>query len=1123
MTSKIDKNALVFSAQLQLKKYGEFLESYSQSLDTLLDQHSNSRKIGSNSICSVVNDDSNEATTLFQIIDSDNKLLSKIIVTFASLFDDCRQIKVEARELQHNFVLMDESLAELETRCSDKSQLKSTCLSHVQFGNVLEMLFRVKYFVEHVTNVICLTLRQLAALFEVEKQYLKVSKSIHFQSVFHHIGELLVIVITFQELLQHASLSNYWQFYKQAINSIKYNTDKFKFDQNGVRGVENILLELEQLLLGDVFEQLLTAVSKIKNETNPKTLGIFSGHVFSYIKTTLYEISRCDSEFHENFEAFNLIKVTSVAVLYHHLFGNLDKSLFRQTIDMNSKFCVVNLLGNQLWLAEKFLNKHVAVLMKGERLTLEIQKNRQSYLTKRNQGISKDVKQYFTAVTLWNINLREILKEKTVKGENIKNLSASILEGVHLGTQISHIIRTTTNLHVFLSVRMSKQTLFSITKLLELLQTIKIIFETCNNDIISSLHYISQHTFYKILTAITNAKQKLNSSSINERHLDIISALQIAEKAFYGAPSVKRMYIGRLALAAADPEKTFDSDSLTAIDKYLRDAENIVKIKTRIDQICDPRFLYWHSSIIPLHLRSIYEANVKIETLPLLIQATNECYERFFAEKREIVSNSTLETFRKDTKSALEKEIMQKLCQEIEIFLRLDYHSNLQLEKYDPFVSSKVFQTMKALAWVEPMKLFGKKILLKDHIEQYLNATYYNLTTISLHDWKTYGEMRKLLNFKFSLTTTADHLPTQTLEQGLDILQIMRNINVFVTKYLYNLNNQIFIEQSSNNKYLNTINITHVANSLRAHGSGIVNTTVNFTYQFLRNKFQVFSQFMFDQHIESRLLKEAKYIKDLADADSKPYPYERADNLSRSIKKLGMSPQGVSYLDMFRSLISQIGNALGYVRMVRSGAIHFTADASTFLPELDENLKFVFLAKENGLSRTTIEAAEDLEANIENISKTYAEGDEYFKLLVDTFAPFFRNPKHIHLKNFYLIIPALTLNYIEHMLTSKDKLTKKDQTGALFTDDGFSIGLAYILKLLDQITDFNALHWFKSLRRKYIAELKELNEKRANQGASNDDEKLQQTFALTEKRITAFQQEFELLFYSLSSAKVFFQ
>lgn len=34
-----------------------------------------------------------------------------------------------------------------------------------------------------------------------------------------------------------------------------------------------------------------------------------------------------------------------------------------------------------------------------------------------------------------------------------------------------------------------------------------------------------------------------------------------------------------------------------------------------------------------------------------------------------------------------------------------------------------------------------------------------------------------------------------------------------------------------------------------------MNTTVNFTYQFLAKKFFVFSQFMYDEHIKSRLIK----------------------------------------------------------------------------------------------------------------------------------------------------------------------------------------------------------------------------------------------------------------------------
>ena len=53
------------------------------------------------------------------------------------------------------------------------------------------------------------------------------------------------------------------------------------------------------------------------------------------------------------------------------------------------------------------------------------------------------------------------------------------------------------------------------------------------------------------------------------------------------------------------------------------------------------------------------------------------------------------------------------------------------------------------------------------------------------------------------------------------------------------------MEQTSNNKHLNTISIRHVSNSIRTHGSGILNTTVNFTYQFLRKKFAIFSQVFF--------------------------------------------------------------------------------------------------------------------------------------------------------------------------------------------------------------------------------------------------------------------------------------
>ena len=52
-----------------------------------------------------------------------------------------------------------------------------------------------------------------------------------------------------------------------------------------------------------------------------------------------------------------------------------------------------------------------------------------------------------------------------------------------------------------------------------------------------------------------------------------------------------------------------------------------------------------------------------------------------------------------------------------------------------------------------------------EHVTHYLDSTFYNLTTVALHDWRTYGEMRNQASQKYGLEMTEAHLPSQTLEQ----------------------------------------------------------------------------------------------------------------------------------------------------------------------------------------------------------------------------------------------------------------------------------------------------------------------------------------------------------------------
>jgi WASH complex subunit 7 len=82
------------------------------------------------------------------------------------------------------------------------------------------------------------------------------------------------------------------------------------------------------------------------------------------------------------------------------------------------------------------------------------------------------------------------------------------------------------------------------------------------------------------------------------------------------------------------------------------------------------------------------------------------------------------------------------------------------------------------------------------------------------------------------------------------------------------------------------------------------------------------------------------------------------------------------------------------------------------------------------------------------------------------------------------------------------------------------MGVAYILKLLDQYQAFDSLHWIRSCRAHYARERQKVTTARS---AEKQDEKLQQTVALTLNRMANYEREMDLLSYSLSSARIFFR
>lgn len=75
-----------------------------------------------------------------------------------------------------------------------------------------------------------------------------------------------------------------------------------------------------------------------------------------------------------------------------------------------------------------------------------------------------------------------------------------------------------------------------------------------------------------------------------------------------------------------------------------------------------------------------------------------------------------------------------------------------------------------------------------------------------------------------------------------------------------------------------------------------------------------------------------------------------------------------------------LGNALGYVRMIKSGGLHYCSIATSFIPDLKNVIQFEELCINSGFSKHCSDSGRHLDNVIHNICENIAEGTNYFKV-----------------------------------------------------------------------------------------------------------------------------------------------
>ena len=321
---------------------------------------------------------------------------------------------------------------------------------------------------------------------------------------------------------------------------------------------------------------------------------------------------------------------------------------------------------------------------------------------------------------------------------------------------------------------------------------------------------------------IQQAKKGIVSDKkYSEARLDILSCILLVEKAITGPATKQIEFLAIVSIAMAGSRKNgLKDDDMQNINEQMAKLRLLNCLSSEISAACNTEFLLGQREVLSIMINDIF-TNKMADSLKFVLKGMQDCSRILFNAKhlQEGTGLPLIENLKDYLDSLVSNQIVAPLCAQIETELRLSVHkqAGLQLDERNPFKVTPI--DLFPFLELGPVNILGRKISIKQRVEAYLEKTFYNLTTVSLHNWRTYGEMRQQAKYRFALETIEDHLPPQTIEQGLDVLEMMRNIHIFTAGYNYNMNSQVFIEQTSNSKHLNTISIRHIANSIRTHGA----------------------------------------------------------------------------------------------------------------------------------------------------------------------------------------------------------------------------------------------------------------------------------------------------------------
>ena len=428
---------------------------------------------------------------------------------------------------------------------------------------------------------------------------------------------------------------------------------------------------------------------------------------------------------------------------------------------------------------------------------------------------------------------------------DIEVATSCILQGLAIAHSASILLRNQLLAHRALGLNCDPKHLQPLLSLMEVLKSIEKMLRVRRRAAVlavqrSTLKMIASNIlkrFEGVRRFVDQSSSSMDFTSERARSITRVGAcLTALEDVLKGSSSFSPIRRHSVAFSIAACMDTtilgvFAPEDLQAVEMHLQSLTRMASIEETLGRVCDCTFLYFYRDLFPAFVRNLYQTSLKsaANRTQLVLSAFSDPervlkHVRHVERSPESATNACFDGYKDFIFGVVKDEYIQPLCKAIETDLRLATSG-----------TKGVDGCLRKSILAPPLYVCQSKVDVKAEVERYLEKTIYDLSALNLDDCNTYTVTRTIAAERFGLNLTDPLLPDGSCNQGVDLVDLLRDLGSFAFKYNYNLVEQAFVERrpEPGARFVSTFGIDCVAASFKQHGVGIASSAVNACYQLL--------------------------------------------------------------------------------------------------------------------------------------------------------------------------------------------------------------------------------------------------------------------------------------------------